>query len=364
VLLFIDNIFRYMQAGSEVSALLGRMPSAVGYQPSLGTEMGLLEERITSTRKGSITRCKPCTSRRRLHRPRRGDDVRTSRRVDRAFARDLELGIYPAVDPLASSSRILDPLIVGAEHYRVARGVQEHCSATKTCKTSSRFSASKNSPTTTSKSSAARAACSACSRSVLRGRTVPGAPVPTSSSKTRSPRSRKSSTATRSLAGAGLLHGRRHRRSEGQRREDGHQSLDGKRGSVHADHPARDRVRRRRGTGHCGRHRRRNRHYGPARAVSDRASAGVLRANVRDGSGIMRMELACVRAFCKHFRQSHGVNRCRLRRGRSRRRSKPRRTCGGAGRTKEAGSDLAAWKRAQSKIDFATAKLKVVGVTN
>ena len=126
VLLFIDNIFRYMQAGSEVSALLGRMPSAVGYQPSLGTEMGLLEERITSTRKGSITSVQA------VYVP--ADDytdpavATTFAHLDATTALDRkisELGIYPAVDPLSSSSRILDPMIVGAEHYRVARGVQE-----------------------------------------------------------------------------------------------------------------------------------------------------------------------------------------------------------------------------------------------
>jgi F-type H+-transporting ATPase subunit beta len=126
VLLFIDNIFRYMQAGSEVSALLGRMPSAVGYQPSLGTEMGLLEERITSTRKGSITSVQA------VYVP--ADDytdpavATTFGHLDAttALSRQIsELGIYPAVDPLASSSRILDPQIVGPEHYRVARGVQE-----------------------------------------------------------------------------------------------------------------------------------------------------------------------------------------------------------------------------------------------
>ena len=126
VLLFVDNIFRYMQAGSEVSALLGRMPSAVGYQPSLGTEMGLLEERITSTRKGSITSVQA------VYVP--ADDytdpavATTFAHLDATTALDRkisELGIYPAVDPLSSSSRILDPQIVGAEHYRVARGVQE-----------------------------------------------------------------------------------------------------------------------------------------------------------------------------------------------------------------------------------------------
>ncbi len=126
VLLFIDNIFRYMQAGSEVSALLGRMPSAVGYQPSLATEMGALEERITSTRQGSITSVQA------VYVP--ADDytdpavATTFGHLDAttALSRGIsERGIYPAVDPLASSSRILDPNIVGPEHYRVARGVQE-----------------------------------------------------------------------------------------------------------------------------------------------------------------------------------------------------------------------------------------------
>ncbi|SCG81864.1 F-type H+-transporting ATPase subunit beta [Proteiniborus sp. DW1] len=126
VLLFIDNIFRFTQAGSEVSALLGRMPSAVGYQPTLATEMGILQERITSTKKGSITSVQavyvpaddltdpaPATTFAHL-------DATTV--LSRAIS---ELGIYPAVDPLDSSSRILDPLIVGEEHYRVARQVQE-----------------------------------------------------------------------------------------------------------------------------------------------------------------------------------------------------------------------------------------------
>jgi len=125
VLLFIDNIFRFTQAGSEVSALLGRMPSAVGYQPTLGTEMGQLQERITSTKKGSITSVQA------IYVP--ADDI-TDPAPATAFAhldattvlsRPLtELGIYPAVDPLASTSRILDPNVLGAEHYRTARDVQ------------------------------------------------------------------------------------------------------------------------------------------------------------------------------------------------------------------------------------------------
>jgi len=126
VLLFIDNIFRFTQAGSEVSALLGRMPSAVGYQPTLATEMGILQERITSTKRGSITSVQavyvpaddltdpaPATTFSHL-------DATTV--LSRAI---VEMGIYPAVDPLESNSRILDPMILGEEHYRVARAVQK-----------------------------------------------------------------------------------------------------------------------------------------------------------------------------------------------------------------------------------------------
>lgn len=126
VLFFVDNIFRFTQAGSEVSALLGRIPSAVGYQPTLGTDMGSMQERITSTKNGSITSVQavyvpaddltdpaPATTFAHL-------DATTvlSRKIS-------ELGIYPAVDPLDSTSRILNPDIVGEEHYNVARGVQE-----------------------------------------------------------------------------------------------------------------------------------------------------------------------------------------------------------------------------------------------
>jgi F-type H+-transporting ATPase subunit beta len=126
VLFFIDNIFRFTQAGSEVSALLGRIPSAVGYQPTLSTDMGQLQERITSTNKGSITSVQaiyvpaddltdpaPATSFAHL-------DATTT--LSRSIA---ELGIYPAVDPLDSTSRVLDPRVVGQEHYEVARSVQQ-----------------------------------------------------------------------------------------------------------------------------------------------------------------------------------------------------------------------------------------------
>jgi F-type H+-transporting ATPase subunit beta len=126
VLVFIDNIYRYVLAGMEVSALLGRMPSAVGYQPTLGTEVGELEERITSTKKGSIT------SFQAIYVP--ADDysdpgiVTTYGHLDAVIALErsiVEMGIYPAVDPLVSTSRILDPNVVGEEHYKVARGVQK-----------------------------------------------------------------------------------------------------------------------------------------------------------------------------------------------------------------------------------------------
>jgi ATP synthase F1 beta subunit len=126
VLLFIDNVFRFTQAGSEVSALLGRMPSAVGYQPTLLSEMGQMQERITSTNKGSITSVQaiyvpaddytdpaPATTFAHL-------DATTN--LSRQIA---ELGIYPAVDPLASTSRILDPRVLGDEHYNVARSVKQ-----------------------------------------------------------------------------------------------------------------------------------------------------------------------------------------------------------------------------------------------
>ena len=126
VLLFIDNIFRFIQAGSEVSALLGRMPSAVGYQPTLGTDVGALQERITSTKNGSITSVQA------VYVP--ADDLTdpapaaTFAHLDATtvLSRQIaELGIYPAVDPLDSTSRIMDPIIIGEEHYQTARGVQE-----------------------------------------------------------------------------------------------------------------------------------------------------------------------------------------------------------------------------------------------
>lgn len=130
VLLFIDNIFRYTLAGVEVSALLGRMPSAVGYQPTLAEEMGVLQERITSTKSGSITSIQA------VYVP--ADDL-TDPSSATIFAhldativlsrQIAERGIYPAIDPLDSTSRQLDPLIVGEEHYHVARGIQKNLTA-------------------------------------------------------------------------------------------------------------------------------------------------------------------------------------------------------------------------------------------
>lgn len=126
VLLFVDNIFRFIQAGSEVSALLGRMPSAVGYQPTLANDVGALQERITSTKEGSITSVQA------VYVP--ADDLTdpapaaTFAHLDATtvLSRSIaELGIYPAVDPLDSTSRILDPNVLGEEHYHIARGVQE-----------------------------------------------------------------------------------------------------------------------------------------------------------------------------------------------------------------------------------------------
>ena len=166
VLLFIDNIFRFTQAGSEVSALLGRMPSAVGYQPTLASEMGALQERITSTTQGSITSVQaiyvpaddytdpaPATTFAHL-------DATTN--LSRAI---VEKGIYPAVDPLASTSRILDPNVIGEEHYNVARDVKQVLQRYKICRTSSPFSASTSCPRKTSLRWPARGASSGSCRS-------------------------------------------------------------------------------------------------------------------------------------------------------------------------------------------------------
>ncbi|OWK20394.1 hypothetical protein AJ88_30255 [Mesorhizobium amorphae CCBAU 01583] len=166
VLFFVDNIFRFTQAGSEVSALLGRIPSAVGYQPTLATDMGALQERITTTTKGSITSVQaiyvpaddltdpaPATSFAHL-------DATTV--LNRAIS---EKGIYPAVDPLDSTSRMLDPMVVGEEHYQVARLVQSISSATSRCRISSPSWAWTSCPKRTSRPLPARARSSASCRS-------------------------------------------------------------------------------------------------------------------------------------------------------------------------------------------------------
>ena len=167
VLLFIDNIFRFVQAGSEVSALLGRMPSAVGYQPTLATEMGQLQERITSTRTGSVTSVQA------IYVP--ADDLtdpapaNTFAHLDATTVLSraiVEKGIYPAVDPLDSTSRALAPGVVSRRALRDGDArCSRSCSATRTCRTSSRSSAWTSSPTRTSSSSRGPARSSASSRS-------------------------------------------------------------------------------------------------------------------------------------------------------------------------------------------------------
>ena len=198
VLLFIDNIFRFVQAGSEVSALLGRMPCAVGYQPTLATEMGELQERITSTKRGSITSVQaiyvpaddltdpaPATTFAHL-------DATTA--LSRAIS---EKGIYPAVDPLDSTSRILTRDVVGDEHYDVALRCSRSSSATRSCRTSSPSSAWTSSPTRTSSSCSARARSSASSASRSSSpRPSPARRASTSSSPTPSAASRRSSRAS------------------------------------------------------------------------------------------------------------------------------------------------------------------------
>ena len=159
VLFFVDNIYRYTLAGTEVSALLGRMPSAVGYQPTLAEEMGVLQERITSTKTGSITSIQA------VYVP--ADDLTdpspatTFAHLDATVVLSRQiasLGIYPAVDPLDSSSRQLDPLVVGEEHYNTARGrAGPYCSVPKNCRTSSRFWAWTNCRKRTNSACTARA---------------------------------------------------------------------------------------------------------------------------------------------------------------------------------------------------------------
>ena len=199
VLLFVDNIFRFTQAGSEVSALLGRIPSAVGYQPTLSTEMGELQERITSTNKGSITSVQA------IYVP--ADDL-TDPAPATAFAhldattvlsRALtEIGIYPAVDPLDSTSTMLVAAGRRRGALRTARATcSACCSATRSCRTSSPSSAWTSSPKTTRRSSAARAASSASCRSRSTSpRRSPAPTASTSSSRTPSAASRRSSRAS------------------------------------------------------------------------------------------------------------------------------------------------------------------------
>ena len=223
VLLFIDNIFRFVQAGSEVSALLGRMPSAVGYQPTLATEMGQLQERITSTTKGSITSVQA------IYVP--ADDLtdpapaNTFAHLDAttALSRSIsEKGIYPAVDPLDSTSRILQPGVglrraLRRRHARPAAC----CSATRTCRTSSRSSAWTSCPTRTSWSCSAPARSSASCRSRSTSpRCSPAGPGKYVQARGHDPLvPRGARGQARRPARAGVLPGRRHRRGPHGRRE-------------------------------------------------------------------------------------------------------------------------------------------------
>ena len=234
VLLFMDNIFRFMQAGSEVSALLGRMPSAVGYQPSLATEMGALEERITTTQKGSITSVQA------VYVP--ADDytdpavATTFAHLDAttALSRPIsELGIYPAVDPLASSSRILDPAIVGQEHYDVARGVQETLQRYRDLQDIIAILGVEELSDEDKVTVGARAPHAApVLAAVLRRRAVHG-PLRQVREDRRDDRVVQGDPRRqgRRHPGAGVPVRRRHRRSEGSRRGDG-QGLDGQRDPV------------------------------------------------------------------------------------------------------------------------------------
>jgi vacuolar-type H+-ATPase subunit B/Vma2 len=198
VLLFIDNIFRFTQAGSEVSTLLGRMPSAVGYQPTLADEMGVLQERITSTRGHSIT------SMQAIYVP--ADDytdpapATTFAHLDATteLSREIaSLGIYPAVDPLTSTSRILDRRYIAEDHYTTAVRSSRSCSATRSCRTSSPSSVSTSSPKRTRSSSTVPVASSAsCRRTPTSPSSSPASRVRRCRWPTPSRRSRRSVTAT------------------------------------------------------------------------------------------------------------------------------------------------------------------------
>jgi hypothetical protein len=228
VLLFIDNIFRFTQAGSEVSALLGRIPSAVGYQPTLSTDMGELQERITSTTKGSITSVQaiyvpaddltdpaPATAFTHL-------DATTvlSRRIS-------ELGIYPAVDPLDSTSRILDPQIVGEEHYQVARGVQATLQKYKDLQDIIAILGMDELSEETRSPCRARASSSASSRSRSTSPSSSRARRRVRAARGHDPRLQGSARGqARRSARAGVLYGRHDRRSDREGEEAGLMALD------------------------------------------------------------------------------------------------------------------------------------------
>ena len=336
VLLFIDNIFRYMQAGSEVSALMGRMPSAVGYQPTLATEMGQLEERITSTQQGlDHLGAGRLRARRRLHRPRRRHDLRPSRRDDRALARrSRNSASIPAVDPLASSSRILDPQIVGEEHYRVARGVQETLQRYKDLQDIIAILGVEELSDDDKVDRRPRAPLAApLLAAVLRRRTVHGPPGQVRQAR-RHDRGvqAKCSTASSTSSRAGVLHGRRHRRSEGERRKTRREGLAGGRNTIpfRLITPRAVAFRRRCRARHRRRDRRRRGHLASHAPFLTALRPGVLRANVSRTAGPTRLEFATSEGFlqalpdrvtCWSMRRYARSDRPRCRPRRTRRRA-------------------------------------------
>jgi flagellar biosynthesis/type III secretory pathway ATPase len=223
VLFFVDNIYRYTLAGTEVSALLGRMPSAVGYQPTLAEEMGRLQERITSTKVGSITSIQA------VYVP--ADDLTdpspatTFAHLDSTvvLSRDIAaLGIYPAVDPLDSTSRQLDPLVVGEEHYTPPAPCRARCSATRNCATSSRFWAWTNWPRRQAGRGPRAQDPAFPEPAVPRGRGVHRLARQVRVAEGHHPRLQDDrERRVRPHARAGLLHGRHHRRSDREGQEDG-----------------------------------------------------------------------------------------------------------------------------------------------
>ena len=370
VLLFIDNIFRYMQAGSEVSALMGRMPSAVGYQPTLGTEMGVLEERITSTRKGSITSVQavyvPADD---YTDPAVATTFASSRRDDRALAPDLGArhlsGRRSArLDRRAFSIRRSSATSTIASLAACKR----RCSATKTCKTSSRSSASKSSPKTTKSSVGARAPHPALLlAAVLRRRTVHGTLRQVREApKTRSRRSRRCSTARSTICRSRrvLLRPAAIDEVKAERREDG-AVANGHDDSVHARHARARSCSKASGAGHRRRRPKARRAFCPQHAPFLAAlRPGVLRANVVEGDASTRLELATSEGFMQALPDRVTVLVDEALRFEDISVAQVREELAAAlERQKGAQPGSALFQREQSIVDFANAKLRLTGHT-